>query len=54
LENAKAIEKREEKVRQSRDEASTIQHLQKLNDEISKLFVSILLADILNANNDNN
>jgi hypothetical protein len=28
LENAKAIEKREEKVRQSRDDASTIQHLQ--------------------------
>jgi hypothetical protein len=39
LENAKAIEKREEKVRQSRDDASTIQHLQKLNDEISKLSV---------------
>jgi hypothetical protein len=39
LENAKAMEKREEKVRQSRDDASTIQHLQKLNDEISKLSV---------------
>jgi hypothetical protein len=39
LENAKAIAKREEKVRQSRDDASTIQHLQKLNDEISKLSV---------------
>jgi len=39
LENAKTIEKREEKVRQSRDDASTIQHLQKLNDEISKLSV---------------
>jgi hypothetical protein len=39
LENAKAIEKREEKVQQSRDDASTIQHLQKLNDEISKLSV---------------
>jgi hypothetical protein len=35
LENAKAIEKRV-KVRQSRDDASTIQHLQKLNDAISK------------------
>jgi serine phosphatase RsbU (regulator of sigma subunit) len=34
LENAKAMEKREEKLRQSRDDASTIQHLQKLNDEI--------------------
>jgi hypothetical protein len=33
LENAKAMEKREEKVRQSRDDASTIQHLQKLYDE---------------------
>ena len=39
LENAKAIEKREDKVRQSRDDASTIQYLQKLNDEISKLSV---------------
>ena len=39
LENAKAIEKREEKVRQSRDDASTIQHLQQLNDEISELSV---------------
>jgi predicted nucleic acid-binding protein len=42
LENAKAIEKREEKVRQSIDDASTIQHLQKLNDEISKLPVVLL------------
>jgi flagellar motility protein MotE (MotC chaperone) len=42
LENAKAIEKREEKVRQSIDDASTIQHLQKLNDEISKLSVELL------------
>jgi predicted Holliday junction resolvase-like endonuclease len=39
LENEKAMEKREEKVRQSRDDASAIQHLQKLNDEISKLSV---------------
>jgi hypothetical protein len=39
LENTKAIEKKEEKVRQSRDDASTIQHLQKLNDEILKLSV---------------
>ena len=39
LENAKAIKKREEKIQQSRDDDSTIQHLQKLNDEISKLSV---------------
>jgi predicted Holliday junction resolvase-like endonuclease len=39
LEKANEIEKREEKIRQSRDDASTIQHLQTLNDEISKLSV---------------
>jgi hypothetical protein len=32
-------DKREEKIQQSRDDDSTIQHLQKLNDEISKLSV---------------
>ena len=42
LGNAKAIEKKAEKIRQSRDDASTIQHLQKLNDEISKLSVVLL------------
>jgi uncharacterized protein YicC (UPF0701 family) len=42
LENAKAIEKWEEKVRQPIDDASIIQHLQKLNDEISKLSVVLL------------
>ena len=44
LEKAKEIEKREEKIRQSRDDSSTIQHLQKLNDEISKLSVLPLPA----------
>ena len=39
LEDARAIEKREEKIRQSRDDAFTIQHLQTLNDEMSKLSV---------------
>ena len=39
LGKANQIEKREEKIRQSRDDASTIQHLQTLNDEISKLSV---------------
>jgi DNA invertase Pin-like site-specific DNA recombinase len=37
LENAKAIEKREEKVRQSRDDASIIQHLQKLNIHVNTI-----------------
>ena len=39
LGKANQIEKREEKIRQSREDASTIQHLQTLNDEISKLSV---------------
>jgi hypothetical protein len=39
LEKAKEIEKREHKTQQSRDYASTIQHLKTLNDELSKLSV---------------
>jgi len=39
LEKAKEIEKREHKTPQSRDDASTIQHLKTLNDELSKLSV---------------
>jgi hypothetical protein len=39
LEKAKEIEKREHKTQQSRDDASTIQHLKTLNDELSKLSV---------------
>ena len=39
LENAKEIEKMEHKTQQSRDDASTIQHLKTLNDELSKLSV---------------
>ena len=42
LENAKTIEKREKKIRQFRYDASTIQHLQKLNDELSKLSLLLL------------
>ena len=39
LEKAKEIEKREHKTQQSRDDASTIQHLKTLNDELSNLSV---------------
>jgi len=39
LVKAKEIEKREHKTQQSRDDASTIQHLKILNDELSKLSV---------------
>ena len=39
LEKAKEIEKREHKTQQSRDDASAIQHLKTLNDELSKLSV---------------
>ena len=39
LEKAKEIEKMEHKTQQSRDDASTIQHLKTLNDELSKLSV---------------
>jgi flagellin-like hook-associated protein FlgL len=39
LDKAKEIEKREHKIQQSRDDASTIQHLKTLNDELSKLSV---------------
>jgi len=39
LEKAREIEKRENKITQSRDNASTIQHLKTLNDELSKLSV---------------
>jgi DNA repair exonuclease SbcCD ATPase subunit len=39
LEKAKEIEKREHKTQQSRDDASTIQHLKTLNGELSKLSV---------------
>jgi hypothetical protein len=45
LEKAKAIEKREHKLQQSRDDASTIQHLKTLNDELSKLSV-VSLPDL--------
>jgi hypothetical protein len=39
LEKATEIEKRENKISQSRDDASTIQHLKTLNDELSMLSV---------------
>jgi hypothetical protein len=39
LEQAKEIEKRENKIRQSREDASIIQHLQTLNDDITKLSI---------------
>ena len=39
LDKAKEIEKREDKIQQSRDDASTIQHLKTLNDELSKLSI---------------
>ena len=39
LEKAKEIEKREHKTQQSRDDASILQHLKTLNDELSKLSV---------------
>jgi DNA repair exonuclease SbcCD ATPase subunit len=39
LEKAKEIEKREHKTQQSRDDASTMQHLKTLNGELSKLSV---------------
>lgn len=45
LEKAKEIEKREHKTQQSRDDASTIQHLKTLNDELSKLSV-VSLPDL--------
>ena len=45
LQKAKEIEKREHKTNQSRDDASTIQHLKTLNDELSKLSV-VLLPDL--------
>ena len=46
LEKAKEIEKREHKTQQSRDDASTIQHLKTLNVELSKLSVVIPLPDL--------
>ena len=39
LEKAKEIEKREDKIQQSRDDASILQNLKTLNDELSKLSV---------------
>jgi hypothetical protein len=45
LEKAKEIEKREHKTQHSRDDASTIQHLKILNDELSKLLV-VSLPDL--------
>ena len=39
LEKAREIEKRENKISQSTDDASTIQHLKTLNDELSMLSV---------------
>jgi vacuolar-type H+-ATPase subunit I/STV1 len=39
LEKAKEIGKMEHKTEQSRDDASTIQHMKTLNDELSKLSV---------------
>jgi len=39
LEKAKELEKRENKIRQSREDASIIQHLQTLNDDITKLSI---------------
>jgi DNA repair exonuclease SbcCD ATPase subunit len=39
LEKAKEIEKREDKIQQSRDDASILQNLNTLNDELSKLSV---------------
>jgi hypothetical protein len=45
LEKAKEIEKSEHKTQQSRDDASTIQHLKTLNDELSKLSV-VSLPDL--------
>jgi predicted Holliday junction resolvase-like endonuclease len=39
LEQAKEIEKRENKIRQSREDASIIHHLQTLNDDITKLSI---------------
>jgi hypothetical protein len=39
LEQAKELEKRENKIRQSREDASIIQHLQTLNDDITKLSI---------------
>jgi hypothetical protein len=41
LQKAKEIEKREHKTHQSRDDASTIQHLKTLNDILNvKLFIN--------------
>jgi hypothetical protein len=45
LEKATEIEKRENKISQSRDDASTIQHLKTLNDELSMLSV-VSLPDL--------
>jgi len=45
LEKAKEIEKREDKIQQSRDDASILQHLKKLNDELSKL-LAVPLPDL--------
>jgi hypothetical protein len=39
LEQAKEIEKRENKIRQSREDAAIIQHLETLNDDITKLSI---------------
>ena len=44
LEKAKGIEKREDKIQQSRDDASILLHLKTLNDELSKLSVVPLPA----------
>jgi uncharacterized protein YicC (UPF0701 family) len=39
LEKAKKLEKKENKIRQSREDASIIQHLEKLNDDITQLCI---------------
>jgi hypothetical protein len=39
LEKTKEIEKREDKIQHSRDDASILLHLKTLNDELSKLSV---------------
>jgi hypothetical protein len=50
LENAKAIKKREEKIQQSRDDDSTIQHLQKLNDDVPSA-VNAWITDVILTSN---
>jgi hypothetical protein len=44
LKKTKEIEKREDKIQQSRDDASILLHLKTLNDELSKLSVVPLPA----------